>query len=244
MKLVVRLCDFYNISTVICICFMEILAKKLFNSVQPIQSNLRQQKFLFFTPSKTAENEINETELKRILDILSLENTEKSQIEATDQNEESEYKSIKNYISYLVTTRVNEKSAKRLGIILEGLDSLTTVPLNAKHNTLQLLLLLSIPKKEQNSQTRPVPLPYSDGTQTFSLYADNYFDVIPSDNNLLFSNTKQLENNSASNISLDSGYFSLPSLPSMKYNGDKKQSILDNPNAHSILSKYSGNKHV
>ena len=216
---------------------MEIFAKKLFNSVQPLQSNAN-RKFLFFTPSKTADEEINETQLKSILDILS--KADKPGIVEIDPNDDSEYKSIKSYISYLVTTRINEKSAERLGILFEGLDSLKTVPIIAKHNTLQLLLLLSAPKEEQNNQMRPAPLPYSDGTQTYSLYADNYFDAVSSENNLLYSNTTQLESKSESNFSLDSGYFSLPSLPNLKTNENMKKSNLDNPNAQSILSRYSG----
>ena len=214
---------------------MEILANKLISSVQKTQLNVQQQKFKFFAPSKTAEKEIDETQLKHILDILSMVYPEKS------QNYESEYNSIKSYISYLVTTSVSDNSAERLQILYQGLDALKTVPINAKHNTLQLLLLLSVHKEEQTSQIRPTPLPYSDGTQTFSLYSDNYFDIVPSENTLLYSNTMQLESTSGSNYSIDSGYFSLPSLPILKTNTDKNSSVLTNPNAQSILSRYSGN---
>lgn len=223
----------YN-SVLVCRVCMEDLVGKLIRSVEPKQQNVAPKMFTFFTSSKEIETNIP---LEKILAILITE-SDISKEEDEIEFENSEYNQLKSYLSYLTTKYSNGKSTERVSILFKGLDKLQTVSVHCKLAMLKSLLLLSESGMGTTNYNRPNPLPYSNGTQTFSLYTDDYFDNIPSKNQMLYSNTSQLEN-IGSNLSLDSGYFSLPSLPSTR---DKKLS--ETPDFHSVLSKYSGNKIV
>ena len=211
---------------------MEELVRNLIRSVEPKQPNVAPRMFTFFTSSEKTETNIP---YEKILEILITESDiskKKDEIES----ENSEYNHLKCYLSYLISKYSNGKSTERVSILFEGLDKLPTVSIHNKLAMLKSLLLLSESRVGTTNYKRPDPLPYSNGTQAFSLYSDDYFDNIPSKNQMLYSNTSQLDN-IGSNLSLDSGYFSLTCLPNTS--SDRKMS--NEPQFHSVLSKYSGN---
>ena len=209
---------------------MDSLAIKLVESIQPSHLHPNTlQKFAFFTPSKV-EAKIDESIIKKTLEILS----NKNDLNSTDKDEgisdveESDYKPLKSYISFIMSTNTNAKSSNRVQVLYKALDNIDNLTLHVKHSFLKLLLILSTVSREQNQQFRPLPLPYSDGTLSFSMFSDKYFDKISPSNDLLFSTQPHLED-SESNFSMDSGSFSLPSLSDKKLYTNRGQNSKDMP---------------